>query len=36
MMLKGVLRLKEKPAIGGEGPVGIWHETPLIYKYKKR
>lgn len=36
MILKGGLELKEESATGGEGTVGIWHETPLIYKYKKR
>lgn len=36
MMLKGLLCLKEESATGGEGTVGIWNETPLIYTYKKR
>jgi len=36
MMFKGVLGLKEESAVGGEGTGEIWHETPLIYKYKKR
>lgn len=36
MVLKGVSHLKEESAIGGKGTVGIWHETPLVYKYKKR